>query len=268
MKPFLAKIRTGLFACASLALVVCTFQADSARAMGNRPSPSGDTNDALTKLGKTFILNPVIGLVEDQFINAKTPVFTRSPDGDISFTNAVIPGKRYDCKVFYVLSRPNALVGPESTTWYEFSQWSDTMLVNKSYEIYHRIHNYVPHYLPLKPEQNTEFWGQDDNGTYYEAVRVKKNGDLIVMGFSDKFAWARAALGVFNLDDLAAVLLTAVQSFGVQLPFPFDVQTKVIDGLIVGFGICPKTPSPTFMAIGDGAEALKYLEYEEGLQAN
>ena len=175
----------------TMMFVICFFLSSSSWAMGNKPPPSSDTNEAIKKLAQTFVMNPVIGAVEEQFLNAKTPVFTRNADGDMSFTNAVEPNRHYDCKIFYVLSRSNALVGPESTAWYQFSPWGDLLLINKAYEVYHRVHNYVPHYLPLKPDQTNELWGQDDNGTYYEALRVKKNGDLILMGFSDRFAWAR-----------------------------------------------------------------------------
>ncbi|MBI4924358.1 MAG: hypothetical protein HY843_00420 [Bdellovibrio sp.] len=251
-----------LFLCG--ALIFYATQADTLWAMGGK-NPSGDPGEAVKKLAQTFIMNPAIAIISDQFNNAKTPVFIRDSDGSITFTDAIVMDKHYDCRIFYSLSRSSMMVKPDDNIWYKFTKFSDIVLDNAAFSEFHRIKNYAPHYLPLKPEQNNEVWGFSTEQTYYEAIRVKKNGDLLIVGFSDKFAWIRQALGIFNMDDLAAVLLQAFQGFlnSKLLAFPWDMAGQLLDGLILGYGVCPKNPSPLFYLIGDDEEALKYLTFEE-----
>ena len=111
-----------------------------------------------------------------------------------------------------------------------------------------------------------EHWGQSTpEGNYYEAIRLKKNGDLLIAGFSQRFAWIRQALGIFNMDSLAGTLLGALKGFmdAKLLAFPWDNLGQVMDGLILGYGVCPKNADPLFHIIGDDTEALKYLMNEQ-----
>lgn len=262
MKAGMAFSRVGV----GLVLVCCSLQINFALAMGGKPG-SDNPADAIQKLAQSFIMNPQIAIIQDQFNNAKTPVFTRDEDGSISFSDAIVMNRRYNCRIFYALTRSSMMVKPDDNIWYEFNKFSDISLDNTAFNEFHRVKNFAPHYMPLKPEQNNELWGSSTEQTYYEAIRVKKNGDLLIIGFSDKYAWIRQALGIFNMDDLASTMLQAMQGFmnSKFLAFPWDNMGQAIDGLILGYGVCPKNPSPTFHMIGDEAEALKYLDYEQSL---
>lgn len=243
----------------SIVLAGLSFQPQFALAMGKMKAPISDWDEILKRLSESLTMNPAVKLVQGLFLNAKEPIYTNT-DGELSFTDAIQAEKRYDCRVFYALSRQNALVGPESQTWYQFKRWSDVMLDNKAYDVYHRIKTYVPHTNPEKPEETNELWGMSDDRAYYESLRVRKNGDLMIMGYSERAAWGRAVLGIFNMEDLFTRLLTAIQGF--QMP----ANIWGIDGLVIGFGLCPKEPSETFFLIGDDVEALKFLMFEQEQQ--
>jgi hypothetical protein len=244
-----------------LVLIVCSLQSHSAWAMGGMKPPSSDLNDAIARLGKTFILNPAVAAVQDEFLNAKTPLFTT--EGGTAFTNAIALDQRYNCRIFYALGRQNALVQPDTNTWYQFKKYGALFLENKSFDENHRINYFLAHKIPEKPLEKNELWGANTESSYYEAIRVSNGGDLLVMSFSEKAMWARAALGIFNLDELATILLTAIQGLSMQLPFPYSVAGKVIDGLILAYAYCPKDPSPGFFLIGDDEEAFKFQMFEQ-----
>ncbi|MEK6706324.1 MAG: hypothetical protein AABZ06_11100 [Bdellovibrionota bacterium] len=196
---------------------------DPASAMGKKKKSPGGGFDFV----ETITLNPYIMTLVKEFNNAIKPTHIDT-EGRVLIGDNIEMGKRYDCRVFYALSRNDAVVAPEGRSWYQFKRFGDLFLDNLSFSDNGRIKTFAPNVAI-----ENELWGQSFDKNYYEAIRVTKTGDLIIEAFAPKMAWARSILGILGLDNLIDYFLPKLQ--GLAIP----TMIAGANGYIISYSYCP-----------------------------
>lgn len=193
-------------------------------------------------------LNPYVMALQKEFDAAAKP--TEQRGNETVITDSIQVGKRYECRVFYALSRDNPAAPAEARSWYEFSRFGRLFLDNRAYLETGRIKTFAPNVM-----MENELWGQSAEKNYYEALRVNSHGDLIVQSFSPQMIWARALMNWLGIDE--AINSWLGKNKGLALPTTIFGAA----GFIVSFSYCPNPSTPNALfEFGSDQQVIDYIQ--------
>lgn len=221
----------------AVAAVFMLITSAQAFAMGGARVSDTDANDQAKSAGGIAIgeitgslqLNPYVTALQKEFAEAIKPVSVNPANDRLMIGDNIQLEKRYDCRVFYALTQKNALLPTTSTTWYKFTKYGDLFLDNLAYLDTGKIKTFA-----ANPLIEGELWGQSDDHTVYEALRVTRAGDLIIETFSPESSWTRAIIGVLGLDGNILGLASQIQ--GLALP----AVVAGTNGYVLSYTYCPR----------------------------
>jgi hypothetical protein len=204
--------------------------------------------DPISSILDEIQLNPYIMALQKEFDAAAKP--TEQRGNETVITDSIQVGKRYECRVFYALSKNNPAAPAEARSWYEFSRFGRLFLDNKSYLDAGRIKTFAPNVM-----MENELWGQSAEKNYYEALRVNSHGDLIVQSFSPQMIWARALMNWLGIDE--AINSWLGKNKGLALPTTIFGAA----GFIVSFSYCPNPSTPNALfEFGSDQQVIDYIQ--------
>ncbi|MCM2322665.1 MAG: hypothetical protein NDJ90_05340 [Oligoflexia bacterium] len=220
-------------------VAVCLAGAPDSHAFGKRRSVAPPTendggkgseqgaDEASELLDKYLALNPYIVTLQKEFNAAAKPVQTDSA-GVTAIGEGIQFGKRYECRVYYALTKTDAIVPSMANTWYRFQKFGNLFIDNLAYLEVGRIRTYAPN-----ATMDNELWGQSEDKTYYEAIRVTTSGDLIIEAFTPKKVWVRTMLSFFGLDSKLTELGQELEGLALE------TVVAGASGYVLSYTYCP-----------------------------
>jgi hypothetical protein len=210
------------------AAIFAIISASSSFAMG--PSASGTAGNNIPIIGNTAIqLNPYIMVLQKEFQAATKPITSADNSIIVATGNGIVVGQRYNCRVFPALTNGTTqATQPSTTSWYQFQTFGGLFIDNEAYMDGAKIKTFASN-----PQLDNEVWGQSQDETYYEAIRLTTNRDLIIEGFAPAASWVQIALGLINVNGSGQAIEQQLQNM--------QITTSVagIQGYIVSYSYCP-----------------------------
>jgi hypothetical protein len=222
-------------------LSVNSFAMGSSATITPTATPTTDPNNGIVVIGNTIVeLNPYVQILQSQFKAATKPI-TSSTDNTIVVAtgNGIQLNETYNCRVYPIFTiSSSSNTSNSSASWYEFQLFGGIFLDNEAFMEGGKIKTFAS-----EPQFDNEVWGESQSGTYYEALRLNDNRDLLVEGFSPAATWIQVALQLIGVSPTSGIE-QALQSMAIS------TTVSGIEGFVVSYSYCPNPTAPSGTSTG------------------